>query len=387
MTVGGGEQRRERNERTRERGATIVMVAFMLIALTAIAATVVDLAAARADRATNQIAADTAATAAANVLSDGGGNDACLAALGYLEEATGETISGLSCGSFPQDCTASTASVVATGTSGSMTFELVHPVPNTSALMSPGAIGATSQPIVSADGDPCDRFGVRIQEIHSAVFGHVVGTDQLTTSIHAVAMNGAGPDEGRIVNLLLLEREDCEVLSVSGGGGGKGGIIVGSFVDDETGEVHPGRISVDSDGSGSCQLQGGHQYQRQQRHGSSRRRAGMRRRATRRPGRRMWPDRDRGGRVRGVRVSGMYEYRRGRPEPDHLVDPADQGRHRLGLQLQVVVPLRSRHPGLLRGRLPPRLHRRPGHQRRFLGPAHRLQQLLRRRLSLHHQEQ
>ena len=256
MTVSGGEQRRARTERTSERGATIVMVAFMLIALTAIAATVVDLAAARADRASNQIAADAAATAAADVLSDGGGNEACLAARGYLEEATGETISGLSCGSFPQDCTASTASVVATGTSGSMTFELVHPVPNTSALMSPGAIGATSQPIVSADGDPCDRFGVRIQEIHSAVFGHVVGTDQLTTSIHAVAMNGAGPDEGRIVNLLLLEREDCEVLSVSGGGGGKGGIIVGSFVDDETGEVHPGRISVDSDGSGSCNSKG-----------------------------------------------------------------------------------------------------------------------------------
>ncbi len=61
VSVGGGERRDER-------GATIVMVAFMLVALTAIAATVVDLAAARADRASNQTAADAAATAAADIL-------------------------------------------------------------------------------------------------------------------------------------------------------------------------------------------------------------------------------------------------------------------------------------------------------------------------------
>lgn len=253
---GGNRRKGPGDESSDERGATIVMVAFMLIALSAIAATVVDLAAARADRASNQIAADAAATAAADVLADLGGDGACLAALGYLEEASGQSISGLSCTSFPNQCTSTTTSVVAQGTAGSVTFELVHPVPDTSGLMSPGAIGAVSQPLVSGDGTPCDRFGVRIEEVHTAFFGHVVGVDQLNTSIHAVARSGVALDDGRVVNLLLLEREDCEVLTVSGGGGGKGGIIVGPYVDDVTGNMVPGRISVDSDGSGDCKSKG-----------------------------------------------------------------------------------------------------------------------------------
>ncbi len=85
----------------------------------------------------------------------------------------------------------------------------------------------------------------------------MVGQDELSTTIHAVAMNGPNPGATiGLINLLLLERENCEVLSVSGGGGGKGGIIVGPFVDDVNGETHPGRISVDSNGSGSCHSKG-----------------------------------------------------------------------------------------------------------------------------------
>ena len=238
-----------------ERGATIVMVAFMLVALAAVAATVVDLAAARADRSTNQIAADAAASAAADILADDGGDGACQAAVGYLEESVGESISGISCGSFAHSCTDSTPSTTTQGTTGSMTFELVHPVPDTNPLMSPGAIGAVSQPIVDGDGDPCDRFGVRIEDVHSTVFGHVIGSDQLTTSIHAVAMSGTVEANDKAINLLLLEREDCEVLTVSGGGGGQGGIIVSSSID-ASGNVVPGRIAVDSDASGDCTAKG-----------------------------------------------------------------------------------------------------------------------------------
>jgi hypothetical protein len=40
----------------------------------------------------------------------------------------------------------------------------------------PGAIGAVSQPIVAADGDPCDRFGVRIQEIHTLIIHALCAT-------------------------------------------------------------------------------------------------------------------------------------------------------------------------------------------------------------------
>ncbi|MDH3292817.1 MAG: hypothetical protein OER95_00680, partial [Acidimicrobiia bacterium] len=76
------------------------------------------------------------------------------------------------------------------------------------------------------------------------------------TSIHAVALAKLNKDTARALNLLLLEKHDCEVLQVSGGGGGKGGIIVEKVIDDINGRVLDGRINVDSDGTGACASKG-----------------------------------------------------------------------------------------------------------------------------------
>ncbi len=54
-----------------------------------------------------------------------------------------------------------------------MTFQLVHPVPDTNPLMSPGALGATSQPVVAADGDECGRVSAYGSKSSTrAFFGH-----------------------------------------------------------------------------------------------------------------------------------------------------------------------------------------------------------------------
>ncbi len=235
----------------------LIFVALCFVFITAIAAIVIDLAAARSDRAHNQVAADSAATAAADVLYDVGGDGACQAAVGYLTEMNdGQSITGVDCNQFPNNCLSTTAAVTQQASSGSRTFTLVHPVPDTHPLMGSGAIGATGQSVSPEDGLPCDRFAVRVDDTHTTFFGQVVGAGQVNTTIHAVAAAQFQPDEGRALNLLLLERHDCNVLSVSGGGGGRGGVMVSPAVDDITGVVRPGKITVDSDGTGSCTSKG-----------------------------------------------------------------------------------------------------------------------------------
>jgi hypothetical protein len=238
--------------RKAERGATLLLGMVGFIGIVVIAAMVIDLAAARADRANNQIKADTAATAAAAVLEARGAFNACNDAIGYLAEHLDAPPSGITCGSFPTSCDSSTAAVSEVATFGATTVQFVHPVPDSHPLMSSGAIGATTQPVSPDDGDACDRFAVQLEERHTTFFARVIGIDSVDTAIHAVAV--AGTDHGitQSLNLLMLERHDCDVISVAGGGGGQGGIIVQEFIDDINGRVLPGRINADSDATGSC---------------------------------------------------------------------------------------------------------------------------------------
>ena len=74
--------------------------------------------------------------------------------------------------------------------------------------------------------------------------------------MHSVARVSDAYGRDLVINLLLLERTECEALSI-GGGGSSGGITVSSVTDPETGEVYPGRIALDSNGSGSsCSSRG-----------------------------------------------------------------------------------------------------------------------------------
>lgn len=228
----------------------MVVAAITMLSLLAVAAVVVDLAAARSDRADNQVTADAAAAAAAAEATAGTGQDGCAAAVAYAEEHLGATL-GVSCSTIPASCSASTPSATVSGTVGAITVEITHPVPDTSALMTSASMGATAQAVIGDDGDQCGRFGVRVSEQRATFFGGVVGVEEQTTSVHAVALAGQASGQTRAINLLLLEKTDCPAISMSGSGGGVGGIAVAAVLNPVTGTVEPGVLAVDSDASGS----------------------------------------------------------------------------------------------------------------------------------------
>lgn len=237
-----------------ERGAALVITALCFVVIVVIAAVVLDLAAVRRDRAANQSAADSAATAAAAELGDlQGGQVACATAVDYVEQITDlGTISGIDCTDFPALCDATTSTVTETGSAGFHTLRLVHPVNDSHPLMQSSAVGAPGESVVAADGHRCGRFAVELVEVHNTFFATVIDQVTLTSSIHAVALYMGDGGQARAINLLLLEREECNALSHSGAASGVGAIIVGAAPDPVTGELVPGRITIDSNGSSSC---------------------------------------------------------------------------------------------------------------------------------------
>ncbi len=237
-----------------ERGATTILVALMASGLMFIAAIVIDFGLLRVDRSSNQLSADTAATAAASALASNGGEAACNTAVGYLEDRYGvSNITGIDCTQFPVLCdTSATATVREVGTSGLATLTLVHPVDDNDPLMDAGAISAGSQPVLAIDGDRCDRFGVQVSEEQPALFAGIGGKTSNRSTVHAVARPTVLPEGTRPINLLVLERHECSALTIGGGGGGQGGIIVDGIFDPVAGEIRPGTIAVDSDGTVNC---------------------------------------------------------------------------------------------------------------------------------------
>ena len=87
------------------RGAALFLAAILMIVMLAFAAIVIDLSATRSDRASNQSMSDSAAAAGAMELNDNGGESACLTAISYFEEMSGETVGGHNCGTLPTTCT------------------------------------------------------------------------------------------------------------------------------------------------------------------------------------------------------------------------------------------------------------------------------------------
>ncbi len=235
-----------------ESGAVLITVLFSLVALIAMAALVLDLAAVRVNRAASQTVADSAAAAAA-IEADGiDGQAACETALDYLELNLPHAgpFSGANCLTFTASCDAATPAASATATAGSWVATLTYPVPNGSPLLTSSAIGQPTQPLHPDDGDPCDRFGVSVQSTHDYLFAQILGATSGTAEIHSVA-RGYVPDESVFaLNLLILERYECDALSVNTSGGNSG-IIVDSVWNTDKGRLDPGYIAVDSDGS-SC---------------------------------------------------------------------------------------------------------------------------------------
>ncbi|MGI9605128.1 MAG: TadE/TadG family type IV pilus assembly protein [Acidimicrobiales bacterium] len=248
------EQPRRRTESERDRGAALVISAIAMTVLLGLGAIAVDFAAVRNNRTNSQRASDSAAAAAALSLIDADPQVACSAALDYLalNGVNPTPTTPVDCSTFPTTCVdGTTASTSASMSDTEFLVTLTYPVDNGDLMMNPSALGAGGQALVAADGSPCDRFGVSVQSTHATFFAGILGSDEVDTTVHSVARATIAATGGRAINLLLLERADCNVLEVAGSGGGTGGISVGPVTDPATGEIFPGTISLDSNGTGA----------------------------------------------------------------------------------------------------------------------------------------
>lgn len=237
-----------------ERGAVLLTVLFSLITLLAVAALVIDLGAIRVNRAVSQTVADSAATAGALDAGGGNGRAGCETALDYLEinlPSVG-AFTGADCLALPSSCDAITPAVSTVATAGGWVATITYPVRDDSPLLQPSTIGKPGQALHTDDGDACERFGVTVQSTHDHLFGKVLGATSQNSQIHSVARTYQPDGSDFALNLLVLERYDCDAISASGGGAANGGILVDAVFNPDTGTLDPGFIAVDSDASGSC---------------------------------------------------------------------------------------------------------------------------------------
>ena len=184
-----------------DRGAVLLIGAAAMTAIIMVAALVIDLGMVRADRVQNRSAADTIATAGAFGLGEGGGVIGCESAAGYANELLGPV--DLSCSGFASSCDGSTAPATAVATADGITITLTYPVVNSSELMTPTSGG--TQDLTAMDGDPCDRFGVAIEQRQTALFSRLMGQETIGSKVHSVAKAGRPDGPGDLVSLLLLE--------------------------------------------------------------------------------------------------------------------------------------------------------------------------------------
>jgi hypothetical protein len=236
-----------------DRGAVLVLLALSMVLLLSAAALAVDFAAARNDRTGAKRASDAAAAAGALTFLDAGAEEACLDTVEYLALNGVEVTptAPIDCTGFPTSCASGTTpSVSATMSDPKLTVTITYPVQDAAQMMDPSALGTTVQTVLAEDGEACNRFGVSITSTHQTFFAGVLGADEVSSTVHSVSLMIPSTADGRALNLLLLERHDCDVLSANGGGSG-GGIFVGAMTDPVTGEVHRGTTVLDSDGSGS----------------------------------------------------------------------------------------------------------------------------------------
>lgn len=240
------------NRDQHEDGAVLLFVAATLVAILGIAALALDLATLRMDRSLATNVTDQAATAGIQELLAGDGQDACETALAYLDgNMPGGPFTGANCNLMPTSCSLGTAAATTTATSGSWTASITYPVPDGHALMSPAAIGATGQAVTADDGLRCERLGVRLDNTREYFFAQILGANSGDIEHHSVARGQPNDAADLVLNLLILERWDCDSLVAEGSGGGIGGIVTDAVFNTDTMQLDPGWAAVDSDGSGS----------------------------------------------------------------------------------------------------------------------------------------
>ncbi len=153
---------------------------------------------------------------------------------------------------FSSTCTASESLTV---NSGRFTITVSYPVSDSDPLMTSGIIGARSQTLHSDDGQPCERFGVKMEAVRNSLFAQFLGHEQGSTSVHTVAASTRS-EEGPPINLLVLDRTECQTVHVEGNGGIiVDAVVVGDESGDPVGLTH-GLVATDSDGSAGCSTDG-----------------------------------------------------------------------------------------------------------------------------------
>ena len=84
---------------------------------------------------------------------------------------------------------------------------------------------------------------IHVDKVDQTSFAKVIGIDTVASNATSVVEGSPGLDQLGVTTLLLLEREGCGTLQVSG----QGRVIVSSITVD--GESQPGVIQSDSAGS------------------------------------------------------------------------------------------------------------------------------------------
>lgn len=222
------------HRRRDDAGAVVVIVAASMGAILVLVALVLDLSGARRDREADQTAADAMALAAASSLG-GGAGQACAAAWDYLVvnlPTAQERADAPDCAAFAGDCVAASPQIDSTSI-GDYEITFIHPVADAEMPDGPRGDGF--------DGEPCDRFGVRILQTRPNLWaGGAVNLE-----VDAVARYVAGVGDADAA-LVLLSDDGCNVLRLVGTGS--------LVVKDSLGQ--PGYIAIDSDGSNASSCAG-----------------------------------------------------------------------------------------------------------------------------------
>lgn len=258
-----------------DKGVYAVLYAALVVIMIGMAALVVDLATLRQSRNDDRSAADSAVIAGARLLNPQavGGiqpQAACDAAWTYLTASiVGLKQPATACTAAPNNFPATTtASCPATQYGGPILAEYTSaalgagrgkyyvtvswPVAKTSPFLEPDLAPGDVTQIFSADidgSDPgCDRIGVAIQHDQNFLLAPVLDVKRgntLSSSVARIDPNG-GPAE-EVAALNVLNRRDCDILVVTGGGKA----VVGPTLDKGV-PVGGGIIAVESDGNGTC---------------------------------------------------------------------------------------------------------------------------------------
>ena len=237
-------------------GVTMVVVSGSFVALIAITAFVVDLGMVRMHRSEARVVVDAAATAGSLDVGEGNGQTGCATALDYVELNLGANFSAATCSSLTSACTGSSTAATTTANDGQWKLTITYPVPDGDLLMTSSAIGGTSQSVVYSDGSLCERLGITLERTHDTLFGRALGQNQMVTEVHAVAVTRASTNADTVVNLVILERYDCDAFVAEGSGNGTGGIFIDVVVHPD-GSISEGYGTVDSNGTGAgCEADG-----------------------------------------------------------------------------------------------------------------------------------